>query len=212
MIIPYAAFRCHRCGAEEQDGGRFQSVICDGQVLSVLQQHVVEMLRPSMNAPWVDFSFGLACAVCSAKMRRLVRNRVRAVMTDDTALTVAESSPWPVFAAARLGAPPARGSDAIATRTNAETVPALLWSSCVIFSTFYIVIASAEREQAHVVPGAPAGGAAADLADAAADFSDDDDQGEDAASSAGSVVDLAAVSGLLDCDARRRLHWRFAVG
>jgi len=41
-------------------GGRFRCVICDGQVLSVLQEHVEEMLRPSMNAPRVEFSIFFA--------------------------------------------------------------------------------------------------------------------------------------------------------
>jgi len=198
LIIPDAAFRCYHCGAEEGMGGRFQCVICDGQVLSVLQQHVVEMLRPSMNAPRVDFSLVFACAVRSAKMRRLVRNRVRAAITDDTSLTTAEASAWPVFAAARLGVPPARGRDAIAARTNTEKANALLWSSSIVFSTFYAVIASAEREQAPVVVGAPAGGAADNLAAAADNFSDGDDLEEDATSSAGSLVDLVAASGSPD--------------
>jgi len=80
LVIPESAFRCHLCGAEERMGGRFRRVICDCQVLSVLQEHVVEMLRPGMNAPRVEFFLVFACAIRSAKVRRVVRNRVRATI------------------------------------------------------------------------------------------------------------------------------------
>jgi len=90
-------------------GGRFRCFICDGQVLSVLQEHGVEMLRPSMNAPRVDFSLVFAFAIRSAKVRRVVRNRVRATMEDETALKSEEATAWRVFEAARLGARPTEG-------------------------------------------------------------------------------------------------------
>ena len=110
LVIPEAAFRCHHCGPEERMGGRFRCVICDGQVLSVLQEHVVEMLRPSKNAPRVDVSLFFACATGSAKVRPVVRNRVHATIEDDTALMSAEATAWRVFEAARLGSRPTEGS------------------------------------------------------------------------------------------------------
>lgn len=48
LVILETASLCHHCGADEPDGRRFQCVICDGQVLSVLHDHVVEVLQPSM--------------------------------------------------------------------------------------------------------------------------------------------------------------------
>eukprot|EP00168_Porphyra_purpurea_P021442 TRINITY_DN9542_c0_g1_i1.p1 TRINITY_DN9542_c0_g1~~TRINITY_DN9542_c0_g1_i1.p1 ORF type:complete len:271 (-),score=42.10 TRINITY_DN9542_c0_g1_i1:264-1076(-) len=106
LVIPETTFRCHHCGVEERMGGRFRCVICDGQVLSVLQDHVVEMLRPGMKAPRVDMSLVIACAILHAKVRRLVRNRVRAAVEDETALTTAEATAWRIFELARLSARP----------------------------------------------------------------------------------------------------------
>jgi len=184
LIIPDAAFRCHYCGAEERTGGRFRCVICDGKVLSVLQQHVVSMLRPGMISPRVDFSLIFACALRSAKMLRLVRNHVRAPITDDTALTMARASAWSVFAAARLAVPPTGGRDVIAARTPTEKTAALLWSPSILFSSFYEVVGSGEWEQAPVVPKEPAGGADDDLFAADEHASDGDDLSGDATSSA----------------------------
>jgi len=198
LIIPDAAFRCHYCGAEERTGGSFRCVICDGQVLSVLQQHLVSILRPGMNSPRVDFSLIFACALRSAKMRRLVRNRVRAPTTNDTALTTAEVSAWSVYAAARLAVPPTGGPDVIAARTPTEKTAALLWSSSILCSTFYEVVGCGEREQAPMVPREPAGGAVVDLFAAAEYASDGDDLDGDATSTAESMVDLVAASGSPD--------------
>ena len=186
LDIPETAFRCHHCDAEERTGGRFRCVICDGQVLSVLQEHVVEMLRPGMNAPRVDFSLVFACAIRSAKVRRLVRNRVRASIEDDTALTTAEATAWRVFQAARSEARPTGGGEVIPARTSAKKVTALQWSSATLFTTFWEVITSVERQPAAVVapdaaavapaaePGAPAvvGGVADDLATSGSDGSE----------------------------------------
>jgi len=215
LVIPETTFRCHHCGAEEHTSGRFRCVICDGQVLSVLQEHVVEMLRPGMNAPRVDFSLVFACAIRSAKVRRLVRNRVRAAIEDDTALTTAEATAWRVFQAARLGARLTGGRDVIAARTRTEKAAAQQWSSAILFNSFWDVIASVERQPAAVAaPGAAAfapvaalrapavvGGAADDLAAAASDGSEEDDVAEEAAESDGSTVDLVAASGSPDCSA-----------
>jgi len=110
LVNPEAAFRCDHCGAEERMGGRFRCVLRDGQVLSVLQEHVPEMLRPSKNAPRVEVSLFFACDTGSAKVRRVVRNRVHATIEDDTALMSAEATAWRVFEAARLASRPTEGS------------------------------------------------------------------------------------------------------
>jgi len=135
-------------------GGRFRCFICDGQVLSVLQEHGVEMLRPSMNAPRVDFSLVFAFAIRSAKVRRVVRNRVRATMEDETALKSAEATAWRVFEAARLGARPTEGRVSISARTGPTRAAALLWASSTLFSFSWEVVASSGEQQGEA--GAPA--------------------------------------------------------
>jgi len=107
LVVPKAAFACHRCGADETAGGVFHCVVCDGQILSVLQEHVVAMLRPSMNACRVDFAMTFACAVRHAAPRRVILNRVRAKPTDASALTRAEAEVWPLFSSVADGMPPA---------------------------------------------------------------------------------------------------------
>jgi len=114
------------------------------------------------------------------------------------ALTTAEASAWRVFAAARQAVPATGGRDVIAARTPTQKPAALLWSSSVLFSTFYDVVGGRERQQAPVDPRESSGGADVDLFAAAETKSDCDDLDGDATSSAGSMVDLVAASGSPD--------------
>ena len=123
--ITESSCRCRLCDAEERMRGRFRCVIFDYQMPSVLQDHVVEMLRPGMNALRVDFSLFFACALRSAKVRRVARNRVRATIEDDTALISAEATAWRVFEAAQLDAHPNEGRNTISARTHAEKAATL---------------------------------------------------------------------------------------
>ena len=141
LVVPKAAFVCHRCGEDEDVGGSFHCVVCDGQILSVLQEHVVAMLRPGMNAPRVDFAMTFACAVRHAAPRRVVRNRVRAKPTDTSALTKAEAEVWPAFAAVADWQPPAPPSlpRLGPPRTAREREAAALWAASVVVNTFFKV-------------------------------------------------------------------------
>ena len=153
-MVPKVAFVCHRCGEDEAHGGSFHCVVCDGQILSVLQENVVAMLRPGMNAPRVDFALTFACAVRHAAPRRVIRNRVRAKPADDSALTKAEAEVWPAFAAIADGLPPAppslprRGPP----RTDEEKQAAALWAASVLVGAFCRVEVAQPQEPARAEP------------------------------------------------------------
>ena len=155
LVVPKAAFVCHRCGEDEAVGGSFHCVVCDGQILSVLQAHVVAMLRPGMTAPRADSAMNFACAVRHASPRRVIRNRVRAKPTDVSALTRAEAEMWPLFAAVANGMPPAppslprRGPP----RTDTEKEAAALWAATTLVNTLFTV----EEAQPARVAAAAAG-------------------------------------------------------
>ena len=140
-MVPKAAFICHRCGEDEAVGGSFHCVVWDWQILSVLQTHVVAMLRPGMNAPRVDFAMNVTCAVRHASPRRVIRNRVRAKPTDVSALTRAESEMWPLFAAVANGMLPAPPSHPLRgpPRTATENKAAALWAASPLVNTFFKV-------------------------------------------------------------------------
>jgi len=158
-VVPKAAFVCHRCGEEEAAGGSFHCVVCDGQILSVLQEHVVAMLRPSMNAARVDFAMTVACAVRHAAPRRVLRTRVRAKPTDASALTRAEAEVWPLFSAVADGMPPAPpslprlGPPRMATEKEASA----LWADSTVVNTFFKVH-DVQPERADAAAAETAGG------------------------------------------------------
>jgi len=144
-----------------------------------------------------------------------VRNRVRASIEDDTALTSAEATAWRVFEAALLGSRPAEGHVSIYARSVPERAAALQRALSVLFAYFRQVITGRGQQPAEagapaaaaVAPGAglgppvAAGGAAADLAATASYGSEAYDLTLEAASSDGSMVDLVTASGSPDGNA-----------
>jgi len=172
LVVPAAAFKCHHCGHEDSIGRPFRCIVCDGQMLSVLQANVKQMIGPGGNAPRVDFSILFACAVRTSSVRGVVRRRVRAKPDETLDLTVAESRVWPLFVAAGGEAPPPAPplptEDGVAQRSPQDNERALKWSTSKVFQHFFEVV---ERDS----PAAPAPGAApaAALEPAVPDASDD---------------------------------------
>lgn len=97
LVIPDATLTCGKCGAEEAEGGRFDCVLMEGQILAVLQEHILPMLRPGMDAPRVSLTITYACAVRNATMRAVIRHRVRSGAEDPVALTTDEVCRYRAF-------------------------------------------------------------------------------------------------------------------
>ncbi|OSX78591.1 hypothetical protein BU14_0105s0009 [Porphyra umbilicalis] len=189
LVVPAAAFKCHHCGREEAAGGPFKCIVCDGQMLSVLQAHVKEMIRPSGNAPRVDFSILFACAIRTSSMRGLVRRRVRAKPDEGVELTIAESRAWPQFLAAAdetpPAAPPLPTADGVMQRASIDDERALRWSAAQVVKHFFAVHGRGDAG-APAVQAAPAAALAPPLQAAA---------NEDNATSADEYDDGDLVSG-----------------
>jgi len=153
LVVPAAAFKCHHCGREKSAGGPYKCIVCDGQMLSVLQAHVKAMIRPKGNAPRVDFSILFACAIRTSSMRGLVRRRVRAKPDEAVELTIAESRAWPQYAAAAdeppPPAPPLPTADGVVQRAPIDDERALRWSTSQVIKHFFVL-------QGRRDPGEPA--------------------------------------------------------
>jgi len=149
LVVPAAAFKCHHCSHEESAGGPFRCIVCDGQMLSVLQSNVKKMIRPGENAPRVDFAIAFACAVRTSSLRGLVRRRVRTKPDETVDVSVAESRAWPLFVAAGSEAPPPAPplptDDGVVQRSPLDNERALKWSTSKVFQHFFEVIACETR-------------------------------------------------------------------
>jgi len=190
LVIPDVAFTCGKCGEQEADGGRFECVLMDGQVLAVLQEHILPMVRPGMDAPRVDLSIAYACAVRNATVRAVIRHRVRSGAVDDVALTAEEARKFKAFAMQpfleRPTPPPAPTETSRGVRSPAEAEKALHWSAFKVFSTFFHV------PNIEAVPSVATGtGAAAHHAGAAAEDSSGGSDEE-------SVVDMVSADNSKD--------------
>jgi len=143
LIIPEVAFDCRDCGAEEATGGRFKCVLGDGQILAVLQQYIMPMTRPGMDAPRADMVITYACAVRNATVRAVIRHRVRSGAVDSVAVTANEVLKFRPFEAAMSGAPPAPPppptEESRGLRAREEQEAALRWSVATLFHKFFYV-------------------------------------------------------------------------
>jgi len=192
LVVPAAAFKCHHCGREEAAGGPFKCIVCDRQMLSVLQAHVKEMVRPSGNASLVDFSILFACAIRTSSVRGLVRRRVRAKPDEAVEQTIYESRAWPQSAAAAEEAPPPAPplptADGVVQRAPIEDERACRWSTAQLTKNFFAL-------QGRGDPGAPAVQAAPA---AALELPPHIGASEDGAASADEYEDEGLVSGQED--------------
>jgi len=186
LVIPDVAFHCGKCSEEEADDGRFDCVLMDGQVLAVLQEHIMPMVRPGMDAPRADLAITYACAVRNATVRAVIRHRIRSGADDAVALTADEARKFKAFAmqpfTERPAPPPPPTESSRGMRTPTDAEAALQWSAFKLFSTFFHV------PNIESVPNAPTAAAAvARREGAAAEGSTD---GEDE-----SVVDMVSPIG-----------------
>ena len=143
LVIPDTTFTCGDCGSKEADGGRFECVLMDGQILAVLQEHILPMLRPGMDAPRVNMAVTYACAVRNATVRAVMRHRVRSGAEDAVALTIEEARKYRAFMwepfSERPAPPPAPTETSRGLRTPADAESALHWAAFKLFSTFFEV-------------------------------------------------------------------------
>jgi len=156
LVIPDSAFKCGDCGAKEAEGGRFDCVLMDGQILAVLQEHILPMLRPGMDAPRVNLPITYACAVRNATVRAVIRHRVRSGAEDPVALTTEEARKYRAFMldpfSQRPAPPPTPTETSRGLRTPADAETALHWASFRLFTAFFdvpniesVIISSAAR-------------------------------------------------------------------
>jgi len=107
LVVPYVAFQCGDCGEDEADGGRFNCILGDGQILAVLQDYIKPMLRPGMDASRANMAMTYACGVRNATVRAVIRHRVRSSATDTVSVTASEILKFRPFAAVLSETPPA---------------------------------------------------------------------------------------------------------
>jgi len=143
LIIPEVAFKCMDCGEDEAAGGRYKCVLGDGQILAVLQQYILPMLRPGMDAPRADMAITYACAVRNATVRAVIRHRVRSGAIDSVAVSADEVVKFRAFEAAVVGPPPTPPpeptEESRGVRTHEEQERALRWAAATLFHKFFFV-------------------------------------------------------------------------
>lgn len=153
-IIPDVALTCPRCGEDEANVVSFTCVLCDGQLLSVLTDHTILMLRSGQDCPRAPIRVTLACAVQNAVVRAVIRRCVRAKEGTPTARTARKFECFRTFPAALEGEPPLppplRNAEEGHGRTLAESERAVLWAAAHLFSIFFVV-----RDAVEVQPTAP---------------------------------------------------------
>jgi len=60
--------------------------LIDGQLLAIVQKHILPIMRPGMDAPRLELAITHACAVRSFTVRAVIQQRVRSAADDAVAL------------------------------------------------------------------------------------------------------------------------------
>lgn len=169
LVIPELAFQCGTCGSDEATGGEFAAVLADGQIASILQEHVLPMMRPASNLPKADFAITYACATRVPLIRNLIRRRCRAHADAAVEVSEAEERLWGSFASSSLMAAPASPPlpsvrNPGACRTTEQRNSAVDWAASTVFKTFFSVHVVADGAVHQLVPNVGRPGRAASAA------------------------------------------------
>jgi len=143
LVVPDVALQCGDCGEDEAEGGRFNCILGDGQILAVLQDYIKPMLRLGMDALRANMAITYACGVRNATLRAVIRHRVRSSATDTVGATTGEVlkfRPFPeVLGETPPAPPPAPTEDSRGLRTREQQEKALQWASTTLFHEFFFV-------------------------------------------------------------------------
>lgn len=103
LDIPDLAYTFPTCGEEKRKTCTLTCALNDSQVLSVLQDLIVPMLRPRQNCPRAAILITSACAVRNAVVRAVIRRRVRSGVGTSTSVSAKERVQHNRFVAAAEG-------------------------------------------------------------------------------------------------------------
>lgn len=130
LIIPSKLYQCEMCYSSS--GTPYLAVVVDGQTIGIFREASFPFERVSANVPTIPISVDNACAVPSAKVRKCVRQRLKAAFGEHVTFSHADQVAMAKFVSVGGVAPPF--GDHASAGHRAETAE---WAACCFFKSFF---------------------------------------------------------------------------
>lgn len=130
LIIPSSLYKCEVCYCSS--GTPYLAVVVDGQTIGIFREASFPFERVTANVPTIPISVDNACAVPSAKVRKCVRQRLKAAFGEQVTFSNADQAAMAKFVSVGGVAPPF-GNHASAGH-RARTAE---WAACCFFNSFF---------------------------------------------------------------------------
>lgn len=141
LFIPSQLYKYEVCYSSS--GKPYLALVVDGQIIGIFREASFPFERVSANVPTIPISIDNACAVPSAKVRKCVRQRLKAAIGEQVTFSSADQVAMAKFVSVGGVAPPF--GDHASAGHRAETAE---WAACCFFSSFFKLTAVARQADA----------------------------------------------------------------
>lgn len=132
LIVPRALFQCVKCyNASSQP---YLAIVADGQTIGIFRDNSFPFERDTANVPTIPVSIDNACAVPVAKVRKCVRQRLKAGFSEQVTFASADQVAMSKFALTGGVAPPLGDHSSAAHRAKCAH-----WAASCFFHSFFVV-------------------------------------------------------------------------
>jgi len=128
LIIPRNLYKCSNCYGCSQTP--YSAVVADGQTIGIFRDAAYPFERTTQNVPTIPISIDNACAVPKAKVRKCIRQRIKAAFGEEVSYSKADQLAMSKFAAASGTMPPLGDHNNASHRASAaEWAASCFWNS-----------------------------------------------------------------------------------
>jgi len=135
--VPRTLFKCIDCYHCSQTP--YEAVVADGQTIGIFRDASFPFEKDTVSVPTIPIPIGNACAVPDAKMRKCVRQRLKAGYSAEISFNKSEQKAMENFAAVGNVAPPLGDHGNVEHRKAAAS-----WAASCFFSSFFRTTAEAQ--------------------------------------------------------------------
>ena len=139
LIVPRQLFRCTDCFFCSQTP--YAAVVADGQTIGIFKDQSIPFEKATANVPTIPISVDKASAVPTAKVRKCVRERLKAGFATDVKFNKAEQLALRKFVALGSVAPPDGDHDDAGHRASCAA-----WAASCLFNSFFRMTSEPQHE------------------------------------------------------------------
>ena len=130
LIVPRQLYRCVNCYFCSQTP--YAAVVADGQTIGIFKDQSIPFEKATANVPTIPISMDKASAVPTAKVRKCVRERLKAPFATDVKFNQAEQLAMRKFVALGGVAPPDGDHEDAGHRASCAA-----WAASCLFNSFF---------------------------------------------------------------------------